>query len=47
MVRWYVEKKLFSLTLDNANANEVAVNDAIVMDFFPCEMCLSCAEFSC
>jgi abortive infection bacteriophage resistance protein len=29
MVKWYVEKKLFSLTLDNANANEVAVNDAI------------------
>lgn len=29
MVKWYVEKKLFSLTLDNANANEVVVNDAI------------------
>ena len=29
MVKWYVEKKLFSLTLDNASANEVAVNDII------------------
>jgi hypothetical protein len=29
MVKWYVEKKLFSLTLDNASANEVAVNDVI------------------
>jgi hypothetical protein len=29
MVNWYVEKKLFSLTLDNASANEVVVNDVI------------------
>jgi hypothetical protein len=27
MVKWYVDKKLFSLTLDNASANEVAVKD--------------------
>jgi hypothetical protein len=29
MVKWYVEKKLFALTLDNASANEVAVHDII------------------
>jgi hypothetical protein len=29
MVKWYIEKKLFALTLDNASANEVAVNDII------------------
>jgi hypothetical protein len=29
MVKWYLEKKLFSLTLDNASANEVAVKDII------------------
>jgi hypothetical protein len=29
MVKWYVDKKLFSLTLDNASANEVAVKDII------------------
>jgi hypothetical protein len=29
MIKWYVEKKLFSLSLDNASANEVAVNDVI------------------
>jgi hypothetical protein len=29
MVKWYVEKKLFSLTLVNVSANEVAVNDVI------------------
>jgi hypothetical protein len=30
MVKWCVEKKLFSLTLDNASSNEVAVKDIIV-----------------
>lgn len=29
MVRWYLKKKLFSLTLDNASANEVVVDDII------------------
>ncbi|WVZ52414.1 LOW QUALITY PROTEIN: hypothetical protein U9M48_003470, partial [Paspalum notatum var. saurae] len=29
MVNWYVEKRLFALTLDNASANEVAVRDII------------------
>jgi hypothetical protein len=29
MVKWYIDKKLFSLTLDNASANEVAVKDII------------------
>jgi hypothetical protein len=29
MVKWYVEKKLFSLSLDNASANEVVVHDVI------------------
>jgi hypothetical protein len=29
MVKWCVEKKLFSLTLDNASSNEVAVKDII------------------
>jgi hypothetical protein len=29
MVNWFVEKKLFSLTLDNASSNLVAVNDII------------------
>jgi hypothetical protein len=29
MVKWYVEKKSFALTLDNASANEVAVHDII------------------
>ncbi|KAG2540024.1 hypothetical protein PVAP13_9NG518114 [Panicum virgatum] len=29
MVKWYVDKKVFSLTLDNAAANEVAVKDII------------------
>ncbi len=29
MVKWYVEKKLFASTLDNASANDVAVNDII------------------
>jgi hypothetical protein len=29
MVKWYLEKKLFSLTLDNASANVVAVKDII------------------
>ncbi|WVZ62887.1 hypothetical protein U9M48_012579 [Paspalum notatum var. saurae] len=29
MVKWYVEKRLFALTLDNASANEVAVRDII------------------
>jgi hypothetical protein len=29
MVKWYIEKKLFSLTLYNASANKVAVNDVI------------------
>ena len=29
MVKWYIEKKLFALTLDNASANEVAVKDII------------------
>jgi hypothetical protein len=29
MGKWYVEKKLFALTLDNAGANEVAVHDII------------------
>ncbi|KAL6606763.1 hypothetical protein ACP70R_042416 [Stipagrostis hirtigluma subsp. patula] len=30
LVKWYVEKKMFSVTLDNASANEVAVKDLIV-----------------
>jgi hypothetical protein len=30
LLKWYVEKKMFSLTLDNASANEVAVKDLIV-----------------
>jgi hypothetical protein len=58
MVKWYVEKKLFSLTLDNASTNELEVNNVIanlrdvhaslVCDgFFLCEMCFSCAKFSC
>ncbi|CAD6254767.1 unnamed protein product [Miscanthus lutarioriparius] len=29
MVKWYIEKRLFALTLDNASSNEVAVNDII------------------
>lgn len=29
MCKWYVEKRLFSLSLDNASANEVAVGDII------------------
>ncbi|CAD6267377.1 unnamed protein product [Miscanthus lutarioriparius] len=29
MVNWYIEKKLFALTLDNASSNEVAVHDII------------------
>jgi hypothetical protein len=29
MVKWYVDKRLFVLTLDNASANEVAVKDII------------------
>ncbi|KAG2582497.1 hypothetical protein PVAP13_6KG109972 [Panicum virgatum] len=29
MVKWYVDKRLFALTLDNASANEVAVKDII------------------
>ena len=29
MVKWYVDKILFALTLDNASANEVAVRDII------------------
>ncbi|RLN13279.1 activator-like transposable element [Panicum miliaceum] len=29
MVKWYIDKKLFALTLDNASANEVAVKDII------------------
>lgn len=29
MLRWFVEKKIFSLTLDNASANDVAVKDII------------------
>lgn len=29
MLRWFVEKKMFSLTLDNASANDVAVKDII------------------
>ena len=29
MVKWYVDKRLFALTLDNASANEVAVRDII------------------
>jgi hypothetical protein len=30
LLKWYVEKKMFSLTLDNASANEVAVKDLII-----------------
>jgi hypothetical protein len=30
LLKWYVEKKMFSLTLDNASANEVVVKDLIV-----------------
>jgi hypothetical protein len=29
MVKWYLENRLFALTLDNASSNEVAVNDII------------------
>jgi hypothetical protein len=29
MVNWYLEKRLFALTLDNASSNEVVVNDII------------------
>ncbi|RLN04677.1 activator-like transposable element [Panicum miliaceum] len=29
MVKWYIDKRLFALTLDNAAANEVAVKDII------------------
>lgn len=29
MVKWFVEKKLFSLTLDNTSSNLVAVTDII------------------
>jgi len=59
MVKWYVEKKLFASTLDNASANDVAVNDIIadlrdvdaslVCDgiFFSCEMCMSYTQFGC
>jgi hypothetical protein len=30
MVNWFVEKRLFALTLDNAAANKVAVTDIII-----------------
>lgn len=30
LLKWYVEKKMFSLTLDNAAANDVAVKDVIL-----------------
>ncbi|KAL6635263.1 hypothetical protein ACP70R_027934 [Stipagrostis hirtigluma subsp. patula] len=30
LLKWYIEKKMFSLTLDNAAANEVAVKDIVV-----------------
>ncbi|CAA0829325.1 Unknown protein, partial [Striga hermonthica] len=29
MVKWYIENRLFALTLDNASSNEVVVNDII------------------
>ncbi|CAD6253481.1 unnamed protein product [Miscanthus lutarioriparius] len=29
MVKWYIENRLFALTLDNTSSNEVAVNDII------------------
>jgi hypothetical protein len=29
MVKWYIENRLFALTLDNASSNEVAVNDIL------------------
>ncbi|KAG2642326.1 hypothetical protein PVAP13_2KG280258 [Panicum virgatum] len=29
MVKWYIDKKMFALTLDNAAANEVAVGDIV------------------
>jgi hypothetical protein len=29
MVKWYIENRLFALTLDNASSNEVAVNDIV------------------
>jgi hypothetical protein len=29
MVKWYIENRLFALTLDNASSNEVSVNDII------------------
>ena len=29
MVKWYIDKKMFALTLDNAAANEVAVRDIV------------------
>ena len=30
MLKWFIEKKIFSLTLDNAAANEVAIKDIII-----------------
>lgn len=29
-MRWYIENKIFSLTLDGASANEVCVKDVII-----------------
>jgi len=29
MVKWYIENRLFSLTLDNVSSNKVDVNDII------------------
>jgi hypothetical protein len=29
MVKWYIENRLFALTLDNASSDEVAVQDII------------------
>ena len=29
LIRWFIEKKMFSLSLDNASSNEVCVNDVV------------------
>jgi hypothetical protein len=29
LIRWFIEKKMLSLSLDNAAANDVCFNDAI------------------
>jgi len=34
MVKWYIDKRMFALTLDNASADEVVVKD-IISDLRP------------